>query len=131
MNIEELVKSASALKGWKYDRKGNAEFAVHVSTDEGRKQEVSVSGYEEDGEKLVVFQTDLGPAIGLMDDKPMLTLKMNHEFRHGALAIDDKDRLVMIEKFPEGRIDAAVAAAIIRYLARRGDMIEKYVFERD
>ncbi len=129
MNIHDTIRSACAMKNWKFDAKGADEFLVHVSTDEGRQQDVSVSAYEEDGERLVVFKSDIGPALGLMDDKPMLTLKMNYEFRHGALAIDEHDRLVMVEKIPQDKLDAGVTASIIRYLARRGDMIEKYVFE--
>lgn len=129
MSFDEAVKSACAAKNWKFEARDQNEIMVHVSTDDGRQHDVSVSAYEEDGERIAVFKTEIGPALGLMDDKPMLTLKMNFEFRHGALAIDESDKLVMVDKMPEDKVDSEVAASIIRYIARRGDLIEKYVFE--
>jgi hypothetical protein len=131
MNLEKVLKKACKLKDWTYEKTGDDTFAVSVDTDDGRKQTVTVYGYEEDGENIVGFQTVIGHALGLLDDKPMQALKMNAEFRYGALGIDENDQLVMIEKLPESKTDGPVASVIIRYLARRADMIEKYVFEAE
>lgn len=131
MNLETLLRTACEERGWSLQPSVNENFLVKVPTEDGREQDVEVFRYEEDGEALLGFQTVIGPALGLLDDKPMLALKMNHEFRHGALAIDEGDDLVMVEKLPEDKVDPPACAAVIRYLARRGDMIEKYVFERD
>ena len=131
MKLDDAIAQACELKNWSFDKSGDDAYAIRVATDDGREQEVTAWRYEEDGEHIVGFQTVIGPALKLFDDKPMKALKMNHEFRHGALAVDENDNLVMVETFPEEKVDGPVSAAIIRYLARRGDMIEKYVIEQD
>lgn len=130
MTFEELVNQICAERGWRYRHLGNTVVMIEVVPEKGRKQEVCVETFSEDGELLVRVRTRIGPAADLSPHQIQSVLRMNARMRYGAFGVQGED-LCLVDSYLFRDADPDELAESVEFLAKRGDYCEKHVYAKD
>lgn len=130
MDLRSFLDLLCERAGWPRTELPDGTIALTVVLAEGRKQEVFVSAYEEEGLSLARLVTHIGPRSRLSGEKTIQALRMNCELRFGAFGIAE-DHLVMTDSVLLSAANVEELEASLRYLAREADLAEKFLFGTD
>lgn len=130
MSFEELINQISAERGWPYRHLGETAVRIDLDLGRGRKQQVFLETFEEESEELVRIRTIVGPASRLSVQQLQYAMGMNAHMRYGAFAIDGKN-LCLVDSHLLRDADPDQVAESVRFLGRRADFCEEYVYKTD
>lgn len=130
MDLRQFLDLLCQRAGWPRTELPDGATAITVILADGRRQDVFVSAYEEEGLPLARIVTHIGPLSRLSGEKTIHALRMNVELRFGAFGILD-NHLVMTDSVLLSAADAGELEHSLRYLARKADLAEKFLFGTD
>lgn len=130
MDLRSFLDLLCQRAGWPRTELPEGTTAITVVLADGRKQDVFVSAYEEEGLPLARIRTHIGPLARLSGEKTIQALRMNAELRFGSFAIAD-DYLIMTDSVLVAEAEIAELEQSLRYLARQADQAEKFLFGTD
>ncbi len=130
MDLRSFLDHLCQRAGWPRTELPDGSTAIMVVLADGRKQDVFVSRYEEEGLPLARILTHIGPLSRLSGEKTIQALRMNGELRFGAFAIV-ADHLVMTDSVLIAAAEVEELEQSLRYLARQADLAEKFLFGTD
>lgn len=129
MTLKELIDSVFRLKTWKIiSEHGSPGFDVPQAG--GRKQFVSVVEFKDDGQPMVRFTTEIGPADRLEPTRLRSALELNLRLPHGCLAIDGGHLVMTTTRFLQ-IATAETTASAVEFIARQADQYEKLIYKTD
>lgn len=129
MTLNEFIQAVSKLKGWKSTTQ-NGSAGFDVPQPGNRKQFVSVVEFQHDGQPLLRFTTQIGPAERLDARRLRSALELNVRLPHGCLAVDG-GHLVMTDTRPLRTTTPETSGNAIEFIARQADQYEKLIFQTD
>lgn len=130
MDMRAFLDLLCQRAGWPRTELSDGTTAITVVLSDGRKQDMFVRRYEEEGLPLARIVTHVGPLSRLSGEKTIQALRMNAELRFGAFAIVE-DHLVMTDSVLLAETEVEEFEHSLRYLAREADLAEKFLFATD
>jgi hypothetical protein len=129
MTLNEFVEAVSTHKGWKVrSEQGSVGFDVPQAGN--RKQFVAVVEFKNDGQLMVRFTSQIGPADRLESTRLRSALELNFRLPHGCLAVDG-GHLVLTDTRPLKTTTPQTSGDAIDFIARQADQYEKLIYQTD
>jgi hypothetical protein len=125
MDENALLRAACEAHGWEYFEGG----AV-IGVPGGRRQRVFLEPFRDEGQTKGRAYTVIGEASALSATRLEAALAVNFHLEHGALALRDRE-LVMVETVCPDSMNPAQLAEVLRYIAARADQYERTIYGTD
>ena len=125
MDENELLRAACETHGWEY-----FEYGAVIGLPDGRRQRLFLEPVRDGGETKARAYTVIGEAAALTATRMEAALAMNFHLQHGALALKERE-LVMVETVCLGGMDQAQLADLLRYIAETADRYERGIYGTD
>ncbi|MEJ2531729.1 MAG: hypothetical protein P8Y92_08025 [Halioglobus sp.] len=125
MDDNALLRAACEAHGWEHFEGG----AV-IGVPGGRRQRVFLEPFRDEGQTKGRAYTVIGEASALSATRLEAALAVNFHLEHGALALRDRE-LVMVETVCPDSMNAAQLAEVLSYIAARADQYERTIYGTD
>ncbi|MCA9547788.1 MAG: hypothetical protein KC613_25465 [Myxococcales bacterium] len=125
MNFDVLIQQVAASHGWPHTGSPYGGYRIEVPTEYGRTQVVEVSqGADPDGRPLAFIWSRVTTIDNVGD--PWYLLGLNSQFSYGALAVRDRDVILMETQLMQSADYDELQRAVF-YVAKNADALEKQV----
>jgi hypothetical protein len=129
MNVEMLIKQVAASNGWAIAAGPQGGYRLEIPTEYGRSQVVNITGGDDpDGRPLAWIWSKVTDIANVGD--PWYLLGLNAQLAYGALAVRDRD-VIVVETQLLGTADYEELRRAIFYVAKYADDLEKQVHGND
>lgn len=124
MDMRELLKKTVEQGKWINIRETGGSWLVTLDLKGGRKQQVTVTTFDEGGHQYGRLKSKICAAATLSAQRPTMALRMNAGLTHGSLCVDGDD-LVIQETIMLAESTPNHLLASLQYIGETADKFER------